>query len=221
MRHRKRVKKLGRSVSHRQAVLANLATALIERERIQTTDSLAKGSQKLVERLITKAKVGTLHARRQVLKVIKDKKVVAKLFDTIAPRYSDRNGGYVRLIKVGNRIGDGAAISVVELIGSELVVEEPKKRKKKRKKEAEEVEESSSAQEQLALGVEDQEEKEREIEPEQPEGELAEEKSSKEETPSEEEPDKDDSADEVKKKSKADAESMPPQKESKGSEEED
>ena len=139
MRHKKKVKKLGRTASHRQAVLANLATALIERERIQTTESLAKGSQRLVERLISKAKDGTLHARRQVLKVIKDKKVVAKLFDRIAPRYSDRNGGCVRIIKVGNRAGDGAALSIVELIGSELAIEEPKKKKKRQKKKTEET----------------------------------------------------------------------------------
>ena len=190
MRHRKRVKKLGRNVSHRQAVLANLATALIERERIQTTDSLAKASQRLVERLITKAKMGTLHARRQVLKVIKDKKVVAKLFDTIAPRYSDRNGGYVRLIKIGNRLGDGAAVSLVELVGSELTMEESKK-KKKRKKEVEEVVESSSSQDRPPLGEKDRAEEDRKKDTELPE--------------------------EVRKGPEADSESVPPQKEIKGS----
>lgn len=140
MRHRKKVKKLGRTASHRRAVLANLAVAIIDKERIRTTDALARESKRLVEKLITKAKTGTLHARRQVLSVIKDKKIVAKLFDTIAPRYADRHGGYVRLIRVGNRPGDGAALSIVELIGSELTVEEPKKTKKKRKK-SEETEE--------------------------------------------------------------------------------
>ena len=146
MRHGKRVKKLSRTASHRQAVLANLASAIIDRERIQTTDSLAKESRKLVERLITKAKTGTLHARRQVLKIIQNRRIVAKLFDTIAPRYAERNGGYVRLIRVGNRLGDGAALSIVELIGSELAVEEPKKaRKKKRKKAPEEAEETFGA----------------------------------------------------------------------------
>lgn len=208
------MKKLGRDVSHRQAVLANLATALIERERIQTTDSLAKESQRLVERLITKAKLGTLHTRRQVFKVIKDKKIVAKLFDTIAPRYSDRNGGYSRLIKVGNRIGDGAALSIVELVGSELTHEEATRKKRKRKKEAGKIEESASSQDQLVLG-EDREEKDQGIETEQPE------KEPKEETPSEKEPEKDDSKEEVKKKSGGDSESIPPQKETKGGKEED
>ena len=141
MRHRKKVKKLGRTPSHRRAVLANLAVAIIDKERIRTTDALAKESKRFVERLITKAKTGTLHARRQVLKVIHDKKVVAKLFDTLAPRYADRHGGYVRLIKIGNRPGDGAAVSIVELVGSELTDEEPKQTKKKRKKKTEETEE--------------------------------------------------------------------------------
>jgi len=138
VRHRNKLKKLGRTASHRRAVLANLATAIIDKERIRTTDALAGESKKVVEKLITKAKVGTLHARRQVLRVIKDKKIVAKLFDTIAPRYVDRHGGYVRLIHVGNRHGDGASLSIVELIGSELSAEEPKKTKKKSKKETEE-----------------------------------------------------------------------------------
>jgi large subunit ribosomal protein L17 len=141
VRHRKKVKKLNRTASHRRAVLANLATAILDKERIHTTDALAKESKKLVERLITKAKSGTLHARRQVLKIIHDKQIVAKLFDTIAPRYADRQGGYVRLIRVGNRHGDGAALSIVELVGSELITEESKKAKKKRKKKTEEPEE--------------------------------------------------------------------------------
>ena len=146
MRHRNRLKKLGRTASHRRAVLANLATSIIDKERIQTTDLLARESKRLVERLITKAKDGSLHARRQVLTVIRDRAVVAKLFDTIAPRYADRNGGYVRTLQVGNRLGDGASLSIVELIGSELVLEEPKKTKKKPTKTASKVEETADVQ---------------------------------------------------------------------------
>jgi len=146
VRHQNRLKKLGRTASHRRAVLANLATSIIDKERIQTTDLLAKESKRVVERLITKAKEGSLHARRQVLTVIRDRAVVAKLFDTIAPRYADRSGGYVRLIQVGNRLGDGASISIVELIGSELVLEEPKKAKKKTRKTASKGEEISDVQ---------------------------------------------------------------------------
>ncbi|MFQ6092561.1 MAG: 50S ribosomal protein L17 [bacterium] len=193
MRHRKRVKKLSRTASHRRAVLANLATALIDRERIRTTDSMAKEGQRLVEKLISKAKEGTLHARRQVLRVIKDKKAVAKLFDTIAPRYTDRNGGYVRLIKVGNRPGDGAALSIIELIGSELVVEESKKAKKRRKKMAEEASPAQTGDEQ-----EGEDRKEREAEPD---------KGVREETPSE---------GEVRSEMRADTESPSPQKGAKG-----
>lgn len=181
MRHRKRVKKLGRTASHRQAVLANLASAIIDKERIQTTNALAKESRKLVERLITKAKMGTLHARRQVLKIIKDKKIVAKLFETVAPRYADRNGGYVRLIRVGNRPGDGAALSIVELIGSELVVEDQKKAKKKKRKKVprEETEEISGATPE-AVEAEDEEGGVEKIGTEVQEEEVKEESSSEE-----------------------------------------
>lgn len=197
MRHRKRVKKLGRTASHRRAVLANLATAIIEKERIRTTDSLAKEGQRLVESLITKAKAGTLHARRQVLRVIKNKKVVAKLFDTIAPRYADRNGGYVRLIKVGNRPGDGAALSIVELIGSEMVVEESKKAKKRRRKKTEEPEEISTSAAQTEVKEVEADRKDQEAEIEQPDKGLKEEISSEdqpevtEEEPAEKDPEDD------------------------------
>ncbi len=139
MRHRKQGRGLGRNASHRKAMLANLATAVLERERVKTTTAKAKEARGVVERLITVAKKDDLHARRQVLRTVRDRSVVTKLFDTIAPRYTDRPGGYTRIIHVGQRQGDAAEISILELVGVEAVAEvddtvetapTPKKRKK-------------------------------------------------------------------------------------------
>jgi large subunit ribosomal protein L17 len=96
--------------------LANLATALVEEERVTTTLTKAKELRPFVEKLITKARKGDLHARRQVLKVIRDTDTVTLLFDEVAPRYVDRPGGYTRIVRVGTRRGDGAEMAVVELV---------------------------------------------------------------------------------------------------------
>ncbi len=117
MRHLKKGRKLGRTSSHRKAMLRNLVTSLIEHEAVKTTDAKAKEARSLAEKMITLAKRGDLHARRQALEVLRGKKAVAKLFDTIAPRFADRQGGYTRIIKIGQRKGDGAPISLIELIG--------------------------------------------------------------------------------------------------------
>lgn len=116
MRHRKHGRPLGRTFSHRRALLANLATAVLERERIETTTAKAKEARILVDRLITIAKQNSLHARRQVLRVVQNQGVVAKLFSAIAPRYIDRHGGYTRLVHVGYRQGDAAEVSILELV---------------------------------------------------------------------------------------------------------
>ena len=116
MRHGKRVAKLGRPRSHRKAMLANLVTSLLDNEVIRTTDARAKELRRRVDHMITFAKRNDLHARRQVLRLVADKRVVSKLFDDIAARYKGRNGGYTRVIKVGPRRGDGALISLVELV---------------------------------------------------------------------------------------------------------
>ncbi len=116
MRHGKKIAKLGRTVPHRKAMLSNMMTSLFINERVTTTQTRAKELKRTAERVLTCAKKGDLHARRQVLRVIADKQVVAKLFDELAPRYKSRNGGYTRLIKLGPRRGDGAFMSIVELV---------------------------------------------------------------------------------------------------------
>jgi large subunit ribosomal protein L17 len=116
MRHLKSGRKLSRSSSHRRALIRNLITALLRDEKIQTTDPKAKELRRWADRVITLGKEGTLHARRQALGIVQDKAVVRKLFDTIAPRFKDRPGGYTRILKIGIRHGDAAPLSVVELV---------------------------------------------------------------------------------------------------------
>ncbi len=127
MRHNKSGRRLGRNSSHRSAMMHNMVTSLIDHEKITTTDARAKELRKLVDRLITLGKRGDLHARRQVLAIIRDRKVVAKLFDQIGPRYKDRPGGYTRIYKLGSRFGDNASLSQIELVEEDFT---PKPRKK-------------------------------------------------------------------------------------------
>ena len=116
MRHRKGLKKLGRSSSHRQAMLRNMVTSLLDHERIQTTDAKAKVLRAVAERMITLGKRGDLHARRQALSFIRSKEVTGKLFDELADRYRERPGGYTRVMKLGQRRGDAASMSIIELL---------------------------------------------------------------------------------------------------------
>lgn len=113
--------RLGSGPAHQRLMLSNLAVSLFEHERIQTTEAKAKMLRPYAERLITKAKKGDVHNRRQVLSVIEDRDVVHKLFAEIAPRFSDRNGGYTRVLKIGPRDGDGAPMALVELVDGEPV----------------------------------------------------------------------------------------------------
>ena len=119
MRHLKAGRKFNRSPSHRMALLRNLVTSLLRHERIQTTDPKAKELRRWADRMIGLGKEGTLHARRQALAVIQDESVVHKLFDTLAARFKDRPGGYSRVVKVGWRHGDHAAVSMIELLPAE------------------------------------------------------------------------------------------------------
>ena len=121
MRHRVGGYKLGRETSHRKALLRNLATSVIENERIITTVIKAKAVRPLVEKMITLAKQDTLHARRQAAAVLMTPESVQKLFDKIGTRFTQRNGGYTRIVKIGPRKGDGAEQAMLELVGSELV----------------------------------------------------------------------------------------------------
>ena len=130
MRHQKARKKLGRDSSHRTAMLRNMVTSLLRHEQLETTDAKAKQLRTVAEKMITLAKRGDLHARRQALAYIRDKAITHRLFDQIKDRYIDRQGGYVRIIKKGNRKGDGAPISVIQL----LPAEEGKKKDKKKSK---------------------------------------------------------------------------------------
>ena len=138
MRHRVAYRKLGRVTPHRTALLRNLATALFERERIQTTLMKAKELRPYAEKLITLAKRDDdrLHARRQVARDIQDPTVLKKLFDTLGARYATRPGGYTRILRLGTRRGDGAEMAVVELLGSEY---QPGKKDEKGKKTATET----------------------------------------------------------------------------------
>jgi len=138
MRHQKRGRKLGRTASHRKATLINLAMALIKHKRIKTTDAKAKETKKFIEPLITKARRGTLHDRRQVLKRFPHPDVVTTLFDEIAPRYVDRPGGYTRIVKLGFRDNDCAPVSIIELVDyidiqSSSATKKSKKEKKPKK----------------------------------------------------------------------------------------
>jgi large subunit ribosomal protein L17 len=130
MKHLIKRKKLRRDTAHRRALLRNLVTSFLEKERIRTTLVKAKTAKPLAEKMITLARKDTLHAKRQALRFIYKKPVVKKLFEELGPRFSERPGGYTRIVKIGPRAGDGAEMAILELIGSEF-----KKKKKKKSKE--------------------------------------------------------------------------------------
>ena len=132
MRHRKSGRKLGRKTGHRRAVMSNLASRLIEHKRIKTTDAKAKELRMFIEPLVTFARRGDLHARRQVLRKIPHKDIVSILFNDIGPVYTDRDGGYTRIIKLGFRDNDRAPVSMIEFVdfASEQLQKEPENVKK-------------------------------------------------------------------------------------------
>jgi large subunit ribosomal protein L17 len=125
MRHQKKTVKLGRTAEHRKALLANQVCSLIEHQRIKTTLAKAKAVRPLAEKMVTLGKKGSLHARRTALAVLRQKGAVKKLFDDIAPRSADRNGGYTRIVKLGARKSDSAPVAFIEWVDSPVVVEEP------------------------------------------------------------------------------------------------
>ena len=145
MRHRNEGRKLSRNTSHRRALLRNLVTALLEHGRLMTTLPKAKEIRPLAEHMITLGKRDSLHARRQVQSYLLKAETAKMVFDTIAPKFADRKGGYSRIIRLGNRKGDGAETAIIELLGSDLeakkaeraakVEEKEKKSKKEDKKE--------------------------------------------------------------------------------------
>jgi large subunit ribosomal protein L17 len=130
MRHKVKGRKLRRPTAHRMAMLRNLVTSFLEKERVRTTLAKAKEARPLAEKMITLGKKGTLHARRQVMAFVRKEGVVTKVFDDLGPRFGQRPGGYSRIVKLGLRGGDGAQMAMLELIGSEF----KKKAKKKKDK---------------------------------------------------------------------------------------
>ncbi|MBX4336341.1 50S ribosomal protein L17 [Bartonella raoultii] len=120
MRHNKSGRKLNRTASHRKAMFANMAISLIEHEQIVTTLPKAKEIRPIVEKLVTLGKRGGLHARRQAIAALRDTGKVAKLFDTLAPRYAERKGGYLRIMKAGFRSGDNAPMAVIEFVDRDV-----------------------------------------------------------------------------------------------------
>ena len=134
MRHQKKTIKLGRTAEHRKALLANQVCSLIEHQRITTTLAKAKAVRPLAERMVTLGKNGSIHARRTALATLRQKNAVKKLFDDIAPRSAERNGGYTRIIKLGQRKSDSAAMAFIEWVDMAEVVEAKSAEEKKAKR---------------------------------------------------------------------------------------
>ncbi len=134
MRHNVHGRKLGRTSAHRKALFRNQLASFVQSERIKTTLHKAKELRPLAEKMITQGKRGSLHARRQVGRMIPDRALVRKLFEDIAPRFAERPGGYTRIVKLGPRLGDGAEMAILELVEEgDAVVESPKDDKKAKK----------------------------------------------------------------------------------------
>ena len=133
MKHRKTGRQLGRNSSHRRALLRSLVTSFLSHEKIETTEAKAKEFRPLAERMITLGKRGDLSARRLAMRFVRDRRVVSKLFDEISPRFSNRNGGYTRIIKTRIRFGDSARMAIVELVEKGKEGEEVKKEEETKK----------------------------------------------------------------------------------------
>ena len=155
MRHRVRGRKLGRTASHRAALLSSLATSLLKHKRIRTTLAKAKEARGYVEALITKARRNDLHSRRLIMSVIHDKEVVKELFNEIVPKIGERPGGYTRVVKLGNRMGDAASMAIIELVDYNDVAnakaESQKEKRETRKEAKKEASDKQSAEEAQVL----------------------------------------------------------------------
>ena len=176
MRHRKKVNKLGRTASHRKAMLRNIASALIEHHQIRTTLSKAKAAQSYIEKLISYGKNDTVHSRRLAFKLLQNRTLVKMLFDDIATTFGDRKGGYTRVVKLGQRRGDGAPMAILQLVGFEqLVVDEETPKKKKGKGKTTKKETKAAAKKETAKKKADKVAAEEEAAPEETVEEQAEE----------------------------------------------
>jgi large subunit ribosomal protein L17 len=151
MRHRNGGFKLGRNTSHRRALLRSLTTSVIVEDRVETTVAKAKAVRPHVEKMITLGKKGDLHARRQALSFLQTDKAVTRLFETVAPRYGDRQGGYLRIVRTGFQKGDGAEKAFIELLGAEKQIEDKRQKradiKAKKRKELDEQLEAAKKEE--------------------------------------------------------------------------
>jgi large subunit ribosomal protein L17 len=134
MRHQKKRIKLGRTAEHRKALLANQVCSLIQHQRIKTTLAKAKAVRPLAEKMVTLGKKGSIHARRTALATLRQKNAVKKLFDDIAPRSTERNGGYTRVVKLGQRKSDSASMAFIEWVDAAQVIEEKAAKEKKTKR---------------------------------------------------------------------------------------
>lgn len=152
MRHNNKGRKLGRTASHRSATLKSLSTALFKHKRIRTTVAKAKETRTFAEALITKAKDNTLHARRHVARFINDREVVQELFNEIVPKVADRPGGYTRVVKLGQRLGDAAEMAILELVDYNDVANQKASAQKENKeaRKAEKKEKAAQAQAEAA-----------------------------------------------------------------------
>jgi len=147
MRHNVKGRKLSRTASHRKATLISLITSLLKYKRIKTTLAKAKETRGFAEKLVTKARKGDLHAKKQVMDVIKDKEVVKELFSEIIPKIGDRPGGYTRVVKLGNRMGDAAQMAIIELVDyNEVVTARAEQQKEKRDMKAKDKAEKEKAE---------------------------------------------------------------------------
>ena len=158
MRHRNAGFKLGRNTSHRRALLRSLVTSVIVEDRVETTVAKAKAVRPHIEKMITLGKKGDLHARRQALSFLQTDDAVKRLFDTVAPRYGDRQGGYLRIVRTGFQRGDGAETAFIELLGAERQLDEKRQKRAeiraKTRKELEEKLEEAKKQEEETEGGE-------------------------------------------------------------------
>ena len=152
MRHRKAGFKLQRNPSARRALLRGLASSVILRDRVITTVTKAKAVKPVVEKMITLGKRDTLHARRQAASYLQTSEAVKRLFDTLAPRFAERSGGYARIVRLGPRKGDGAEMALVEILGAELKKRAEDRRKRREDRMKQQQEEGATTEEQIPKG---------------------------------------------------------------------
>ena len=178
MRHRKSGRKLGVTTKHRKAMFRNMATDLLRNGKINTTDTRAKEIRRVVEKLVTLGKNGSLHARRKALGYIRDRLVVEKLFSELAQRYMERPGGYTRIVKLGYRRGDNAPVSLVELVTEEYKAKRKRRKAKPKAKTESAPRKSSKKKSAEELGLVEEEEATKDQMDDQGEAEVAEAESS-------------------------------------------